>query len=159
MSVAEKLHVTIGQVKIGRPGQSLNAILGSCIGVGFLFQPRGIYGLAHCLLSNSGKVSEDSPGRNVDAAIESLSSMMSLTPPDRRKVRVILAGGANMTRPEGTDPKRLVGSINANYALKAIKAAGFRVQHDDMGGTFGRQVTINCDDGSYVISEIPRSGG
>lgn len=159
MSTIEKLHVTIGQVKIGHAGQSLNAILGSCIGVGFLFQQRGIYGLAHCLLSNSGKASKDAPGRNVDAAIESLTEMMSLTPPDRRKVRVILAGGANMTRPDGTDPKRLVGSVNASYALKAMKAAGFRVQHDDLGGTLGRQVTINCDDGSYSISSIPRLGG
>jgi len=36
LSAVEKLHVTIGMVKIGRPGQSLNAILGSCIGIGFL---------------------------------------------------------------------------------------------------------------------------
>ena len=159
MSTMEKLHVTIGQVKVGRAGQSLNAILGSCIGVGFLFQQRGIYGLAHCLLSNSGKVSHDAPGRNVDAAIASLTKMMALTPADHRKVRVILAGGANMTRPNSTDPKRLVGTVNASYALKAMKSAGFRVQHDDLGGNFGRQVTIDCNDGSFNISAIPRLGG
>ena len=158
MSSLERLHVTIGQVKTGRDGQSLTAILGSCIGVGFLFQQRGIYGLAHCLLSNSGKASADAPGRNVDAAIASLTHMMALTPADHRKVRVILAGGANMTRPDGTDPKRLVGSVNASYALKAMKAAGFRVQHDDMGGNSGRQITINCNDGSFDISVIPRLG-
>lgn len=155
----EKLHVTIGQAKVGRSGQSLHAILGSCIGIGFLFTTRGIYGLAHCLLSNSGRVSDDAPGRNVDAAIASLTSFMELTPPDRRKVKVILAGGANMTRPEGTDPKNLVGSINANYAVKAIKAAGFRILDDDLGGTFGRQVSINCNTGHYTISTIPRLGG
>jgi chemotaxis protein CheD len=158
LSGPERLHVTIGQVKIGRPGQSLTAILGSCIGVGFLFQKRGIYGLAHCLLSNSGKVSAEAPGRNVDAAIDSLTKMMSLTPADYRKVRVILTGGANMTRPDTTNPEKLVGSVNSSYALKAIKQAGFRVQHDDMGGTSGRQVTINCDDGSFDISMIPRLG-
>lgn len=159
MTVTEKLHVTIGQVKIGKPGQSLHAILGSCIGIGFLFPQRGVYGLAHCLLSKSNATSAELTGRHVDSAIVSLAKMMDLTPPDRRKVRVILAGGANMTMPEGTDPKRLVGSINANFALLAVKAAGFRVQHDDLGGTTGRQVTINCDDASYTIASIPRLGG
>ena len=63
-----------------------------------------------------------------------------------------------MTMPEGTDPKRLVGSVNADFALKAVKEAGFRIQHDDLGGTSGRQVTINCDDGTYSIASIPRLG-
>lgn len=157
MSRPEKLHVQIGQVKTGGPGQSLHAILGSCVGIGFLHTPRQIYGLAHCLLSNSGK-SENTEltGRHVDSAISSLATMMEIQPEERRKVHVILAGGANMTMPEGTDPKRLVGSTNASFALKAIKAAGFRVRHDDLGGMVGRQVTIRCDDGSYSIDLIPR---
>lgn len=157
--MTEKLHVTIGQVKTGSAGQSLHAILGSCIGIGFLFAERSLYGLAHCLLSQSKATSKELTGRHVDSAIASLSSMMKITPADRRKVRVILAGGANMTMPEGTDPKRLVGSVNSSFAKKAIKEAGFRVQHDDMGGTIGRRVIINCDDGSYTILKIPRLGG
>lgn len=155
----EKLHVTIGQVKTGRKGQSLHAILGSCVGIGFLFEERGVYGLAHCLLSKSKTTSAELTGRHVDSAISSLATMMELTPPDRRKIRVILAGGANMTMPENTDPKRLVGTTNADFALKAIKEAGFRVRHDDLGGTSGRQVTINCNDGTYTIAAIPRLGG
>lgn len=158
MSASEKLHVTIGQVKVGGAGQSLHAILGSCIGVGFLFAERKIYGLAHCLLSKSNVQSDELTGRHVDSAISSLDTMMNLTPADRRKVRVILAGGANMTRHGETDPKKLVGSVNASFALKAVKEAGFRILHDDLGGVRGRQVTINCDDGSYTIAEIPRLG-
>lgn len=155
----EKLHVTIGKVKIGRAGQSLTAILGSCVGIGFLFMERGVYGLSHCLLSKSGAATEELTGRHVDSAIASLSTMMELTPPDRRKIGVIVAGGANMTMPEATDPKRLVGQVNASFALKALKEAGFRVRHDDLGGNSGRQITINCDDGSYDIATIPRLGG
>ncbi len=155
----QKLHVTIGQVKVGRSGQSLQALLGSCIGIGFLFPQRGIYGLAHCLLSKSKGTTDEITGRHVDSAIASLTSLMDLTPPDRRKLRVFLAGGANMTMPEDTDPARLVGSTNANFAKRAVKEAGFRIQHDDLGGVLGRQVNINCDDGTYTISTIPRLGG
>lgn len=158
MSAPEKLHVTIGQVKVGGVGQSLHAILGSCIGIGFLFAERKVYGLAHCLLSKSNAQSDELTGRHVDSAINALDKMMNLTPADRRKVRVILAGGANMTRPGETDPKKLVGSVNARFALKATKDAGYRIMHDDLGGETGRQVTINCNDGSYKIAEIPRLG-
>lgn len=154
----EKLHVTIGQVKTAKAGQSLHAILGSCVGIGFLFVERGIYGLAHCLLSKSTSSTEDLSGRHVDSAIASLSSMMSLTPADRRKVGVFVTGGANMTMPDHTDPKRLVGHVNSTFALKTLKEAGFRIRHDDLGGNTGRQVTINCDDGSYSIAKIPRLG-
>lgn len=155
----EKLHVTIGKVKIGKAGQSLHAILGSCVGIGFLFIERGVFGLAHCLLSKSNTTSDELSGRHVDSAISSLSAMMELTPPDRRKVAVILAGGANMTMPDSTDPKRLVGRVNAEFALKTLKEFGFRVRHDDLGGNLGRQVTINCNDGTYDIAKIPRLGG
>lgn len=159
MNPKEKIHVTIGQVQIGRHGQSLNAILGSCIGIGFLFQQRSIFGLAHCLLSNFGKTSDNAPGRNVDTAIISLERLMSLTSADRRKVQVILAGGANMTRPENTNPKNLVGNVNACYAQTAIKKAGFRLHFDDLGGELGRQVLINCSTGDFTVSTIPRIGG
>jgi len=159
LSAVEKLHVTIGMVKIGRPGQSLNAILGSCIGIGFLSPDKSLFGLAHCLLSNFGKVSKQSPGRNIDAAIQTLCEKMEICDEERRAVQVVLAGGANMTLPEGTDPKRLVGSVNANYAPKALKGAGFRVRHQDLGGTFGRQFTIDCDTGAFDISLIPRLEG
>jgi len=156
---AEQVHGTIGKVKSGRRGQSLHAILGSCVGIGFMFSERGIYGLAHCLLSKSGSVTQDLNGRHVDSAISTLSSLMMLTPADRRKVRVILAGGANMTMPSDTDPKRLVGNVNANFALATLKEKGFRIQHDDLGGTSGRQVSIDCDTGAYEIAIIPRLGG
>jgi chemotaxis protein CheD len=155
----EQLHVTIGQVKVARPGQSLHAILGSCVGIGFLFVERSIYGLAHCLLSKSKVSATDLTGRHVDSAISSLSSMMSLTPADRRKVGVFVVGGANMTMPDSTDPKRLVGQVNSTFALHALKEAGFRIRHDDLGGNSGRQVTINGNDGSYEIAKIPRLGG
>lgn len=155
----KKIYVTIGQVKIATKGHSLHAILGSCIGIGFLFHKRGVYGLAHCLLSESRTEAGDLSARHVDTAIASLSTLMALTVADRRKVQVFLTGGANMTLPVGTNPKRLVGAKNSEFALKAVKKAGYRIQHNDLGGTVGRQVTISCDEGTYSIAEIPRLRG
>jgi len=156
MTTLESLPVQIGQVKIGREGQELNAILGSCIGIGFLFPDRGIYGLAHALLPKSDGSTTKGDGRHVDQATESLLRMMEIQDAERRKLRVILAGGANMIQPLGTEAKRLVGSTNAESALKVVKSAKLRLLDQDMGGENGRRVTINCTSGEYAIEIIPR---
>lgn len=159
MSSGKKIHVQIGQVHTGEPGDVLTAILGSCVGVGFIHRDRDICGLAHCLLSSKGAVVTDKiDARHVDQAIASLKSLMAIEDDERRRVQVILCGGANMSLPEDTDPKRLVGTTNADFARKAIKAAGFRLSHDDLGGVYGRQVTIDCSTREFTIATFPRVG-
>lgn len=158
-------HVRIGQVKIGRPGETLTAILGSCVGIGFLHPAREIYGLSHCLLSKSqGPIRAKTragvgEGRHVDQAIASLLSMMEVGPDELKQLRVILAGGANMSMPVDTPAEQLVGTTNAKFARSSIRAAGLRLLDDDLGGTNGRRVTIDCDSGEFEIQSIPRLGG
>lgn len=159
MSTVTKIHVQIGQVKTGKPGEVLTAILGSCIGLGLLYPHRQIYGLAHCLLADSGAASDEISGRYVDQALHSLVSLMQIGPADLRKVRTIVVGGANMTMPVDTDPSRLVGTINANSAYKAVRKLGLRNIHVDTGGALGRQVTIDCTSGEVDVIQIPRVGG
>ena len=159
MDSPKKVHVQIGQVHTGQPGEILTAILGSCVGIGFINRDRNICGLAHCLLSSTGQVTNKIDARHVDQAILSLKSLMDIDDDERRRVQVVLCGGANMSLPEDTDPKRLVGTTNAKFARKAIKAAGFRLSHEDLGGVLGRQVTIDCATRQHLIAKIPRLGG
>lgn len=159
MSGETTLPVQIGEVRVGRPGQTLNAILGSCIGLGFLHPERRIYGLAHALLGQSRGETTPGGGRHVDQAIDTLLREMAVTDAqERRGLRVFLAGGANMTLPAGTPPERLVGSINATFARAALREAGLRILRDDTGGEYGRRVTIDCDTGEFTINPIPRLG-
>jgi chemotaxis protein CheD len=158
MNDIEKIHVQIGQVKIGHAGQSLNAILGSCIGLGLLYPAKGIYGLAHCLLSKSQIENNEIGGRHVDQAVRSLKSLMDISQIDLRKLQGIVVGGANMTMPADTDPKRLVGSINARFAYTSLREMGLRNIHENVGGELGRQVTIDCTSGDFTVASIPRSG-
>lgn len=158
MTTASKIHVQIGQVKVGRSGEILTAILGSCIGLGFLHPARGIFGLAHCLLSESGVADDRIGGRHVDQAVRSLVSLMALGPSEYRNIKAIVVGGANMTMPPDTDPKRLVGTINSGSAYKAVRDLGLRNIHVDTGGVHGRQVTIDCTTGEFEVAQIPRLG-
>ena len=154
----ESVLVQIVEVKIGHAGQSLNAILGSCIGIGFLYPEGKVYGLAHALLAKSTGPALKGKGRHVDHAITSLLEMMQIADSDRRKVKVFLAGGANMTLPSNAERSRMVGAVNADFARVAVREAGLRLRHEDTGGEHGRRVEIDCDTGDYTINTIPRLG-
>jgi len=156
MSILESVPVQIGEVKIGRAGQQLNAILGSCIGIGFLHRDREIYGLAHVLLAPQVGAERKSDGRYVDHAVESLLRMMDIRDDERRRLRVILAGGANMTRPGATNTKGLVGNTNAEAARQFVRSEKLRILHQDTGGENGRRVVIDCTTGEWQINVIPR---
>ena len=158
MSVATKLHVRIGEVKTGGPGEVLTAILGSCVGLGFLHPARQIFGLAHCLLSDSGGVVSGIGARHVDQAAQSLKTLMAIRPEETRQIQAVIVGGANMTMPVDTDPSRLVGALNAGSAYKAVRALGIRNIFQDTGGVVGRQLTIDCTTGVFTVAEIPRIG-
>lgn len=148
------INVHIGEVKIASGNDELHTILGSCIGIGFLWKKRGIYGLAHCLLSKSPNRDVEIGGRYVDQAIFSLTQLMSIT--DYRDIRAVVAGGGNMTRPDTAQPKKLVGYLNAQAALSMLDERNIIVVCQDTGGTEGRKLSIQCSTGEFEVRSIPR---
>lgn len=148
------INVHIGEVKTAFGNDELHTILGSCIGIGFLWQKRGVYGLAHCLLSKSPNQDFEIGGRFVDQAIFSLTQLMSIT--DFRDIRAVVAGGGNMTRPDDSQPKKLVGYLNAQAALSMLDERNIIVVHQDTGGLEGRKLSIQCSTGEFSVRSIPR---
>jgi chemotaxis protein CheD len=141
---------------VGSEEQVLHALLGSCVGVGILWPERNLYGLAHCLLPKCSDNTFEKGGRYVDQAIHSLMKMMSITKDDCKKVRAIIAGGGNMTRPIDADPDSLVGNLNVRSAIETLSEFKIKIIHEDTGGTNGRRVSISCIDGKFDVRKIPR---
>ena len=158
MTTGTELHAQIGQVKIGRPGDFLHALLGSCIGIGFLHRDEQIYGLAHCLLSKSPKLTDEISGRYVDQAIYSMTKLLGITPENRRRVHVFITGGGNMTQSADEPTDKLVGCVNSQFAKKTLREQRLRLIHEDVGGCNARKVVIDCTTGDFTIKSIPRIG-
>lgn len=158
MTTNTELHAQIGQVKIGRPGDELHALLGSCIGIGFLHRDEQIYGLAHCLLSKAPEITEVVSGRYVDQAIHSLKKLIGVTPENRRRIHVFIAGGGNMTHAADEPSEKLVGCVNSQFAKKTLREQRLRLIHEDVGGCNARKVVIDCAAGEFSIKSIPRIG-
>ena len=99
MTTGTELHAQIGQVKVGRPGDFLHALLGSCIGIGFLHRDKQVYGLAHCLLIEGTEtdLTRSAVAMLIKPSILPGRDLLGVTPENRRRVHVFIAGGGNMT--------------------------------------------------------------
>ncbi|WP_082551956.1 chemotaxis protein CheD [Massilia sp. Root351] len=150
----ELLQVGIGQLKVaGRAGQ-LQAVLGSCIGIAFIWEKGGRCGLAHCLLPEPRGACDAATGaRYVSQAVPSLLRLMGARQADYPDITVVLAGGASMLC-----SKRLcVGQENAAAARKYLGQCGLEVRYCELGGRHGRQLLIDCARHSYIIKDITPS--
>ncbi len=150
------INVCIGEVKIAKKGEILKAILGSCVGIAFIWKKNKICGLAHCLLANSPKKSYKINGRFVDQAIPSLIALMKIKLEDFDDIEIIVAGGGNMTRPNEKNRNILVGFQNFSAVLAECKKRGLKPNQLYKGENEGRKIIIDSLSCSYSIENIPR---
>ena len=158
MTLANEVHAQIGQVIIGRPGEYLHALLGSCIGIGVLNRDEEVYGLAHCLLYKSPDPIKKIGARYIDQAVYSLMKLMDIHEENRLRVNVFIAGGGNMTRASDSNSEKLVGCVNSQFAKKLLREKRLRLIHEEVGGCNARKVIIDCSTGDFEINNIPRLG-
>ena len=149
---ADIFYVGMGKIKTGKRGEVLRATLGSCIGIGLIWKNGGCCGLAHCLLPESPGPIIGIGARYVSQAVPSLLSLMGIKRADCPDVEVILAGGSRMFRSRPSIAH--VGELNTQAAHKYLALHGLTVAHLDLGGRRGRQMTIDCAQQRFVISEI-----
>lgn len=152
----KEINVHIGEVKIAKNGETLKTILGSCVGIGFIWKKNSMSGLAHCLLAESPTKTFSIGGRFVDQAIPSLIALMKIRPEDLSDIEVIVAGGGNMTQPGAKNIDALVGSNNFTVALRELKKLGIKPICIDRAEEEGRKIVINSADGTFEIEPIPR---
>lgn len=153
------INVHIGEVKVAKNGEVLKAILGSCVGIGFIWREKKICGLAHCLLPEIPVQTFTISGRFVDQAIPSLMALMKIRPENFNQIEAVVAGGGNMTNPTEGDTSSLVGSLNFKVAERELKKLGIRIVYSESGGEEGRKIFLHTDDFSYRIEKIPRIVG
>jgi chemotaxis protein CheD len=150
-------HVGMGQLGVGMPGQQLQALLGSCIGIGFLWKNGPCCGLAHCLLPEApgADSSLGAPNaRYVSQAVPSLLRLMGVREADYADIDVVLAGGASMFGPDNGQGRLQVGRQNVAAAQKYLDQCGLHVSFCALGGRHGRQLLIDCAHHSYAVTDV-----
>lgn len=157
----QRRQVGMGQLMVGAHDEQLHAVLGSCVGIAFIWKKGGRCALAHCLLPESpeaggndgafGDVGNFS-ARYVSQAVPSLLRLMGARSSDYADIDVVLAGGASMFNSHSG--RLQVGQQNVAAARKYLMQSGLQVRHSELGGKCGRQILIDCADQSFSISNI-----
>lgn len=156
MSAAE-IRVAMGEVQVGRAGQHLSALLGSCVAIALLWPEAGRCGLAHCLLPHSDQPGWNMGARYVNHALPTLLSLMGARRKDLGELEAVVAGGANMLGGAGICSG--VGAQNVEEAERCLRSYGLLVAQRDVGGRRGRMVRIDCTTYSVSIGRVERYDG
>ena len=152
--VAPLQHVGMGQLSVGTHGEQLQALLGSCIGIGFIWKNGPCCGLAHCLLPEAPGSDHSIGARYVSQALPSLLRLMGVRQADYADIEVVLAGGASMFGPDNGRGRLQVGRQNAQAAQKYLDQCGLQVSFCALGGRHGRQLLIDCAHLSFAVTDV-----
>jgi len=147
-------QVGMGEIKIGTGSDILHAILGSCVGIGFIWKNGNRCGLAHCLLPEAPTQICSIGARYVSQAVPSLLMMMGIKEHDYPDIEVILAGGARMLKVGSRGFQ--VGPLNVAAAKKYLLKSGLKITYDDLGGRTGRQILIDCEQKKFLVTGLAR---
>lgn len=154
MSESNKIQVNIGEIKLGKSPDILQATLGSCVGIAFVWKEKDKYGLAHCLLPKAPTISFEITAKYVSCAIPSLLQLMKITPDDYSQIQSFVAGGANMIPQLAKSNPHHIGIQNSELAINMLKNIGITIVKSEIGGVKGKLIKLSCFDGSVQIMDL-----
>jgi chemotaxis protein CheD len=141
-----KVYLLPGDLHVTAEPCQLTTILGSCVAVCLWDRQTRIGGMNHFILP-AWREGEGPSTRFGDlATVELLRRLMSLGC-RQRSVTAKLFGGAALFRPEARYEASL-GAKNVETARLLLKNASISVVAEDVGGSNGRKIIFNSDDGS-----------
>lgn len=125
--------------------------LGSCVAVALHDPQAMIGGMIHYMLPDSsldpGKA-QARPWMFADTGIPILLDELKRAGATRRRMRVFLAGGAQVLDSSNFFE---IGKRNYLAARKLLWKAGLLVKGEDVGGTGSRTVSLRLSDGRFLI--------
>lgn len=131
--------------------------LGSCVGI-VAYDPVSLAGgILHIMLPDS----TISPGKAVsqpamfsDTGLPLLFKALTGVKADRSRLRIFLAGGASVLN--GADPFK-IGERNNLAVQRYLKANGFSIVGQDVGGSVNRTVHLEIANGRVTLKLPDRS--
>ncbi|MBX2882733.1 MAG: chemotaxis protein CheD [Granulosicoccus sp.] len=152
--MSKEIHVNIGEIKIAKAPDMLKSLLGSCIGIGFVWRKKKIFGLAHCLLPIGSDANNSASARYISEAVPQLIKQMGIEKRDRKYIEVHIAGGASTLNQNYN-----IGEKNIVAVREVLNEYGFTVKYEDLGGELSRQIVVDCNKYDVDIKVLNRAVG
>lgn len=137
------------------PGKIMTIGLGSCIGIALYDKKLKIAGLAHIMLPDSTQFKNVSqPMKFADLSIPILIEKMESKGCKRTDLTAKIAGGASMFNFSDTKMVSDIGKRNTEAVKKTLEKENIRIIAEDTGGSKGRTMIVDSEDGKVTIRTV-----
>ena len=157
MDNSKVLVARMGQMQISSGGETLKAIMGSCVGIGILWRKRELYALSHCLLGHAPQDRADPSAKYVSDAIPMMLDAMGVeTRRERRALEAVVVGGGTMLQETGNPGGEGIGPSNLLAAKTYLDENRVSIRHLQDAADNASQLFIHGNSGEYEIILIPK---
>ncbi len=146
--------IQIAELKVAPSPDMLKTVVGSCIAL-CLWDGEGRKGgMVHIMLPVRGASQDASEGKYADTAVPALlDAMKHKGSPKSRLVASIVGGASIFGRPCRT-LMQPVGMQNYESVRRLLRERSIPVRMEEVGGTSGRRVVLNCTDGQVSVTTL-----
>lgn len=131
--------------------------LGSCVGVVLYDRIKKIGGMVHIVLPDSKNQPGVTRAKYADTGIDELLRQLLAAGATRGAITAKLAGGANMFGSLQKSDMLNVGVRNAESSKISLSKLKIPILAEDLGGTHGRTIELNAEDGSLRIKTLGKN--
>jgi chemotaxis protein CheD len=154
------LTIGIAEQVVSRAPDRLETLgLGSCVGL-VLFDPvTKIGGMVHIMLPCAPQgMAEINKFKFADTAVPEMIRLVTHAGASRHTLQAKLAGGAHMFNSSYQTDILDIGKRNVDVCLAQLQAHRIPIAAQDTGGTVGRSIEFNCEDGMLQVRTVaPKS--
>ncbi|HLY41990.1 MAG TPA: chemotaxis protein CheD [Terracidiphilus sp.] len=154
-----EIYVQPGEFYVVTEPTVLRTVLGSCVGVAFFAQSKGIAGFCHPMLpchagAHMRAMSRSHSRRYVDFAILDLLGELESLGVLRSEIAVKVFGGADVLKVVNHPSKPTVGRLNCEAALKVLREERLQIAASRLGGTSGLAIEFHSDTGAVLVRKL-----
>jgi len=148
----QRAYLLPGQLHASADPCQIRTILGSCVAICLWDSHQHIGGMNHFLLPASSQ-GHPASTRFADVATRTLLEMLQGLGGRVPHLQAKIFGGSSMFQKRDR-PAISLGTQNVAIALELMKNAGIPVVVQETGGTRGRKIMLNTDDGVVWCQRI-----
>jgi chemotaxis protein CheD len=144
----QKKFIHVGEIFIGVRPTQISTILGSCIAVCLYDEVEKIGGMNHYLLPLWNENGLQSP-KYGNISIPRLIEGMENVGCSRKHIVAKIFGGGNVIDVSQED--MMIGRKNILIAKEILREHGIKIVAQDVGGTKGRRIMMQSDNGKILL--------
>lgn len=155
--MAEMIKVGMADLNVCKRPDSITTIgLGSCVGIVLYDNVTGICGLAHIMLPDSTKISNNSNiAKFADTALDELLKRLVSMGVSRFNLKAKIAGGAQMfTIANAKSDLLSVGARNTEAVKNKLSELGIPLVASDTGENYGRTIEFIAGQDKLLVKAV-----